>query len=179
MKSRLPGDPSGAALVDRILRVDHAGEYGARRIYEGQLAVLGKSPSAPALRHMAEQETQHLRAFETLMVERRARPTALLPIWHVAGFALGAATAFLGERAAMACTVAVEEVIDQHYRGQIEALGEEEGPLGETLEAFRRDEVAHRDTALAAGAEEAPGYAVLTQAVKSASRIAIWLSERL
>jgi ubiquinone biosynthesis monooxygenase Coq7 len=179
MRSRLPGDPSGAALVDRILRVDHAGEYGARRIYAGQLAVLGKSPSAPALRHMAEQEAQHLRAFEKLMVERRARPTALLPIWHVAGFALGAATALLGERAAMACTVAVEEVIDQHYRGQIESLGEEEGPLGETLEAFRRDEVAHRDTALAAGAEDAPGYAVLTQAVKSASRIAIWLSERL
>jgi ubiquinone biosynthesis monooxygenase Coq7 len=178
MRSRLPGDPSGAALVDRILRVDHAGEYGARRIYAGQLAVLGKSPSAPALRHMAEQEAQHLRAFEKLMVERRARPTALLPIWHVAGFALGAATALLGERAAMACTVAVEEVIDQHYRGQIESLGEEEGPLGETLEAFRRDEVAHRDTALAAGAEDAPGYAVLTQAVKSASRIAIWLSER-
>jgi 3-demethoxyubiquinol 3-hydroxylase len=179
MTARLPGDPSGAALVERILRVDHAGEYGARRIYEGQLAVLGSSPSAPALRHMAEQEEHHLKAFEALMVERRARPTALLPLWHLAGFALGAATALMGERAAMACTVAVEEVIDQHYRDQIAALGEEERPLGETLERFRKDEVEHRDTALAAGAEEAPGYPVLTQAVKGASRLAIWLSERL
>lgn len=180
MTGRLPGDLSGAALVDRILRVDHAGEYGARRIYEGQLAVLGKSPSAPTLRHMAEQESQHLHAFERLMVERQARPTALLPIWHVAGFALGAATALLGERAAMACTVAVEEVIDEHYRGQIASLDEgTEEALGETLESFRQDEVAHRDTALAAGAEEAPGYAVLSQAIKGASRLAIWLSERL
>jgi len=179
MRARLPGDPIGKDLVDRILRVDHAGEYGARRIYEGQLAVLGKSASGPTLRHMAEQEAQHLKAFEKLVVERRSRPTALLPIWHVAGFALGAATALLGEQAAMACTVAVEEVIDEHYRGQIEALGDDEKPLGETLEAFRQDEVAHRDTALASGAEDAPGYAVLTQAVKGASRFAIWLSERL
>ncbi len=179
MSARLPGDPSGDALIDRILRVDHAGEYGARRIYEGQLAVLGKTASAPALRHLAEQEAEHLRAFEKLLVERRARPTALLPIWHVAGYALGAATALLGEQAAMACTVAVEDVIDEHYRGQIASLGEGEKPLGETLESFRQDEVAHRDTALAAGAEDAPGYAVLTQAVKGASRLAIWLSERI
>ncbi len=179
MKSRLPGDLTGAELVERILRVDHAGEYGARRIYEGQLAVLGKSPSAPVLRHMAEQEGRHLKAFETLMVERRARPTALLPIWHLAGFALGAATALLGEQAAMACTVAVEEVIDEHYRDQIAALDGGEAALGETLESFRQDEVAHRDTALAAGAEDAPGYAVLSQAIKGASRLAIWLSERV
>lgn len=179
MNRRLPGDPSDRALVDRILRVDHAGEYGARRIYEGQLAVLGKSASAPALRHMADQESQHLQAFENLLVERRARPTALMPVWHLAGYALGAATALLGERAAMACTVAVEEVIDEHYRGQIAALGTDEAPLAETLERFRKDEVAHRDIALASGAEEAPAYALLSQAVRSASRVAIWLSERL
>ena len=179
MNARLPGDLSPADLVDRILRVDHAGEYGAGRIYEGQLAVLGKSASAPTLRHMAEQESLHLKAFEKLMVERRARPTALLPVWHLAGFALGAATALLGERAAMACTVAVEEVIDEHYRGQIASLEGGEAALGETLESFRQDEVAHRDTALAAGAEEAPGYAVLSQAIKGASRLAIWLSERV
>ena len=179
MTPRLPGDPIGKDLIDRILRVDHAGEYGARRIYEGQLSVLGKSACGPTLRHMAEQEAQHLKAFEKMVVERRARPTALLPFWHVAGYALGAATALLGEQAAMACTVAVEEVIDEHYRGQIASLGEDEKPLGETLEAFRQDEVAHRDTALASGAEDAPGYAVLTQAVKGASRLAIWLSERI
>ena len=179
MNARLPGDLSPADLVDRILRVDHAGEYGAGRIYEGQLAVLGKSASAPTLRHMAEQESLHLKAFEKLMVECRARPTALLPVWHLAGFALGAATALLGERAAMACTVAVEEVIDEHYRGQIASLEGGEAALGETLESFRQDEVAHRNTALAAGAEEAPGYAVLSQAIKGASRLAIWLSERV
>ncbi len=179
MKPRLPGDPIGRDLIDRILRVDHAGEYGARRIYEGQLSVLGKSACGPTLRHMAEQEAQHLKTFEKLVVERRARPTVLLPFWHVAGYALGAATALLGEQAAMACTVAVEEVIDEHYRGQIASLGDEERPLGETLEAFRQEEVEHRDTALASGAEDAPGYAVLTQAVKGASRLAIWLSERI
>ncbi len=179
MKPRLPGDPIGKDLIDRILRVDHAGEYGARRIYEGQLSVLGKSACGPTLRHMAEQEAQHLKTFEKMVVERRARPTVLLPFWHVAGYALGAATALLGEQAAMACTVAVEEVIDEHYRGQIASLGDDEKPLGETLEAFRQDEVAHRDTALASGAEDAPGYAVLTQAVKGASRLAIWLSERI
>ena len=179
MSAGLPGDPRGKDLVDRILRVDHAGEYGARRIYEGQLAVLGKSPSAPTLREMADQEGAHLRAFERLLVERKARPTVLLPLWHMAGYALGAATALLGESAAMACTVAVEEVIDEHYRGQIAALDGEEAGLGQTLEQFRRDEVAHRDTALAAGAENAPGYEALTAAVKTASRLAIWLSERL
>lgn len=179
MKPRLPGDPIGKDLIDRILRVDHAGEYGARRIYEGQLSVLGKSACGPTLRHMAEQEAQHLKTFEKLVVERRARPTVLLPFWHAAGYALGAATALLGEQAAMACTVAVEEVIDEHYRGQIASLGDEERPLGETLEAFRQEEVEHRDTALASGAEDAPGYAVLTQAVKGASRLAIWLSERI
>jgi ubiquinone biosynthesis monooxygenase Coq7 len=175
----LPGDISGPALIDRILRVDHAGEYGARRIYAGQLAVLGRSASAPALRHMAEQEAVHLKAFEKLLVERRGRPTALLPLWHAAGFALGAATALLGERAAMACTVAVEEVIDAHYRDQIASLPAEEAALGETLEVFRLEEVEHRDTALAAGAEEAPAYPALSAAVKGASRLAIWLSERV
>ncbi len=179
MRPRLPGDPIGKDLIDRILRVDHAGEYGARRIYEGQLSVLGKSACGPTLRHMAEQEAQHLKTFEKMVIERRARPTVLLPFWHVAGYALGAATALLGEQAAMACTVAVEEVIDEHYRGQIASLGDDEKPLGETLEAFRQEEVEHRDTALASGAEDAPGYAVLTQAVKGASRLAIWLSERI
>src|SRR5438128_328332 len=122
-EGRLPGDLEPDALIHRIIRVDHAGEYGAKRIYEGQLAVLGRSAAAPALRHMAEQEQTHLAAFETLMVERRVRPTLLQPVWHLAGFALGAATALLGERAAMACTIAVEEVIDAHYQSQTASLG--------------------------------------------------------
>src|SRR5262245_60586796 len=117
-KKALPGDLTHAEMIDRIIRVDHAGEFGARRIYEGQLAVLKNHPDAAVIRHMHEHELTHLRTFEKLMVERRVRPTALHPLWNLAGFALGAATALLGPKAAMACTVAVEEVIDEHYRQQ-------------------------------------------------------------
>jgi len=176
---RLPGDLTREQLLARIIRVDHAGEYGAVRIYQGQLAVLGKSASGDAIRHMTEQEKQHLEAFEKLAVERRVRPTILTPLWHAAGFALGAGTALMGEKAAMACTQAVEEVIDAHYAGQAEQLGEDEKDLRETIEKFRQEEVEHRDTAVAAGAEDTPGHAVLTGAIKTGSRLAIWLSERI
>lgn len=174
----MPGDPGRAETIARMIRVDQAGEYGAARIYAGQLAVLGRTKAAPALRQMAEQEQRHLVEFNRLMVERRVRPTLLQPLWHVAGFALGAATAMLGEKAAMACTVAVEETIDEHYRRQAERLGEAEPKLKGTIEEFREDELEHRDTALAHGAQQAPGYQPLTAAIKSASRLAIWLSER-
>lgn len=176
---RLPGDPTRDQLIDRIIRVDHAGEYGAKRIYEGQLAMLKGKPEAAVVRRMYEQELEHLKEFERLMVERRARPSALYPIWHVAGFALGAATAFLGPKAAMACTVAVEEVIDEHYRAQGQQLGADEQPLQATIEKFRAEEVHHRDTGLAHGAEQAPAYPVLTAAIKAGSRLAIWLAERV
>lgn len=176
---RLPGDPRPEELVARMLRVDQAGEYGAVRIYEGQLAVLGRAKSAATIRHMAEQERRHLAEFDRLLVERRVRPTLLSPVWHVAGWTLGAATALLGEQAAMACTVAVEEVIDEHYAAQAEALGGAEPELKATIEEFRADEVRHRDIGLAHGAEEAPGYGLLTEAVKAGSRLAIWLSSRL
>lgn len=176
---RLPGDPSKEELIDSILRVDHAGEYGAVRIYEGQLAVLAGRPAAPAIRRMAEQERRHLAAFDKLLPERRARPTLLSPLWHVAGYALGAATALLGERAAMACTVAVEEVIDEHYASQAAKLGEDEAELKRLIEEFRQDELAHRDEALAHGAEASPGYLALTSAIKAGSRLAIWLSTRI
>ncbi len=176
----LPGEPAGERLIDRVLRVDHAGEYGAVRIYEGQLAVLGRdSEAGAAVAHMADQERRHLDAFEKLLPARRARPTVLQPLWHVAGFALGAATAMLGPKAAMACTVAVEEVIDEHYRGQIEALPEEEAELKAVLEEFRREEVEHRDEALSRDAMQAPGYEILTGAIKAGSRLAIWLSSRI
>lgn len=176
---RLPGDLAPAALVDRVIRVDHAGEYGAKRIYEGQLAVLGEKAEGPVIRHMLEQELKHLDAFEKLMVERRARPSLLFPIWHVAGFALGAATALMGPKAAMACTVAVEEVIDEHYRQQMNELGASEPGLSEKIEHFRAEEAEHRDTGLAHGAEQAPAYEVLSGAIKAGSRLAIWLAERL
>jgi ubiquinone biosynthesis monooxygenase Coq7 len=175
----MPGDPSPAALVDRIIRVDHAGEYGAVRIYAGQLAVMAEGPAKEAVRKMAKQEKDHLAAFDKLLVERRARPTVLQPLWHVAGFALGAATALLGPRAAMACTVAVEEAIDEHYAAQARALGDDEKALRATIEEFRHHELEHRDTALAHEAEKAPAYPVLSAAIKTGSRLAIWLSERV
>lgn len=175
---RRPGDLTPEAKMDRLLRVDHAGEYGARRIYEGQLAVLGRSKSAKTIRHMHAQELRHLESFERLVRERRARPTALFPVWHVAGFALGAATALMGEKAAMACTAAVEEVIDQHYEKQAASLGEEEKPLKEMIREFQAEELEHRDTAIEEGAEQAPAYPLLSAGIKAGSRAAIWLSER-
>ena len=167
--------------IDAMIRVDHAGEYGAVRIYEGQLAVLGASGSkaSAAIRHMAEQELRHLKAFDKLVNERRVRPTALWPVWQAAGFTLGAATALLGEKAAMACTAAVEEVIDEHYAAQIARLGDKDPELKATIEAFRREEIDHRDTAIAHGAEEAPGYRLLSEGIKAGCRLAIRLSEKL
>jgi ubiquinone biosynthesis monooxygenase Coq7 len=177
--ARIQRDLTPEAEVARIIRVDHAGEYGARRIYEGQLAVLGRNAGKGSIRRMYDQELEHLDRFEKLMVARRVRPTALQPLWHVAGFALGAATAMIGERAAMACTVAIEEVIDEHYGGQLDRLGPEEAELKGAIETFQADEREHRDTALDHGAAQAPGYEVLRGAIKSGSRLAIWLSERI
>jgi len=176
---RQPGDPSPEQEVARMLRVDLAGEYGATRIYAGQLAVLGERPAGPLIEKMAAQEQQHLERFEALVADRRVRPTVLTPLWHVAGFALGAGTALLGEKAAMACTEAVEEVIDQHYQDQLDRLGPEETDLAQDIEQFRAEEIEHRDIARAEGAAEAPGYELLTGAVKAGSRLAIWLSTRI
>jgi ubiquinone biosynthesis monooxygenase Coq7 len=175
----LPGDRSEAARIARFIRVDHAGEYGARRIYQGQLAVLGRGPKGDILRHMQAQEEVHLRTFSALVAERRVRPTALLPFWHVAGFVLGAVTAAMGERAAMACTVAVEEAIDEHYQAQSAQLGDNEAPLRDTIEAFRAEELEHRDIGLANEAELTPGYKLLCAAIKTGCKVAISVSERL
>ncbi|HXP05920.1 MAG TPA: demethoxyubiquinone hydroxylase family protein [Stellaceae bacterium] len=175
----LPGDRASLDDTARMIRVDQAGEYGATRIYAGQLAVLRRGRAAGAIREMAEQEQRHLAQFDRLMCERRVRPTALSPLWHIAGYALGAASALLGERAAMACTVAVEEVIDGHYARQAQQLGAEDPDLGETIAAARADELAHRDTALAHEATDAPGYELISAAIKTGARLAIWLSERV
>jgi len=168
--------------IEAMIRVDHAGEYGAVRIYEGQLAVLDAlnrtSKAADAIRAMAQAEERHLRTFDRLVRERKVRPTALEPVWRIAGFALGEATALMGEKAAMACTAAVEEVIDEHYSSQLARLGEDT-ELKQTVESFRADEIAHRDEALAHGAEQAPAYRLLSDAIKSGCRLAIKLSERL
>ena len=174
----LPGDPTPRQRLDRIVRVDQAGEFGAVRIYAGQKAVLRRGPEADAVREMADQEKQHLETFDRIIAERRVRPTALGPLWRVAGFALGASTALIGPKAAMACTVAVEDVIDEHYTKQLDALGADEPSLCATIAEFRDDELAHRDTGLEHGAEDAPAYEALSAAIKAGSRVAIWLSER-
>lgn len=178
-RGALPGDPPRSEQIARIVRVDHAGEYGAKRIYEGQLAVMGRGRHGATIRHMAEQEAVHLRHFEQELVRRRVRPTLLHPFWHVAGFALGAGTALLGERAAMACTVAVEEVIDGHYERQTGRLAEDEPALLEAIRQFQAEELEHRDIGLANGAEQATAYPLLSAAIKAGTKAAIWLSERV
>ncbi len=174
----LPGDAAPEERAERTIRVDHAGEYGAARIYAGQLAVLGRGTKGDMLRHMRDQEQRHLDTFSDLIARRRVRPTALLPLWHVAGFVLGAVTARLGERAAMACTVAVEEAIDAHYAAQAAELGEDEAALRGTIEEFRAEELEHRDIGLANDAEQAPAYRLLHGAISAGCRFAIALSER-
>jgi ubiquinone biosynthesis monooxygenase Coq7 len=176
---RLPGDPTSRELIERFIRVDHAGEYGAVRIYEGQLAVLGRGPKAEILRHMKAQEEHHVATFNKLVAKRRVRPTALLPIWHVAGYALGAVTAALGERAAMACTVAVEEAINEHYQSQYDQLGDDESELRGTIERFREEELEHRDIGLENEAELAPAYRLMSTVIKAGCKVAIAVSERV
>jgi ubiquinone biosynthesis monooxygenase Coq7 len=173
-----PGDPR--ADTDSMLRVDQAGEYGATRIYAGQLAVLRPNcAEAKLIARMAAQEERHLERFDALIAKRGVRPTALQPLWNVAGFALGAATALMSEKAALACTDAVETEIDRHYQQQLDELGEEDPELAADIAEFRADELEHRDTARAAGATEAIGYPLLTAAIRAGCRVAITLSKRI
>jgi ubiquinone biosynthesis monooxygenase Coq7 len=166
--------------IDAMIRVDQAGEYGATRIYAGQLAVMGdRTPAARAIAGMANQEARHQRFFDTLVAKRGVRPTALQPLWSVAGFALGAVTAAIGPEAAMACTVAVETEIDRHYGHQLAALGDDDPELSAAVAEFRAEEVEHRDAALAAGAEAAPAYPLLSGLIRIGCRAAIALSKRV
>lgn len=164
----------------RMLRVDQAGEFGATRIYAGQLAVMGdRAPHSGEIAHMAEQEAAHREKFDALLAQRGVRPTALQPVWSVAGYALGAATALIGPKAAMACTAAIETEIDRHYTQQLEELGDADPELAEMIREFRDDERAHKEAALAAGAEQAPAYPLLSGAIRLGCRLAIRLSERI
>jgi 3-demethoxyubiquinol 3-hydroxylase len=173
-----PGDSRADAAS--MLRVDQAGEYGATRIYAGQLAVLRPNcPEAKLISRMEAQEARHLARFDRLMAERRVRPTVLQPLWNIAGFALGAATALLSEKAALACTDAIETEIDRHYGQQLDDLGEHDPELAADIAEFRADELEHRDSAREAGATEAVGYPVLTAAIRAGCRMAIELSKRI
>lgn len=176
----IPGDRSRAEETERMVRVDHAGEFGAVRIYAGQRAVLGENhPKAALFRHMHEQEKVHLAKFDEIINERNVRPTIMAPLWDVAGFALGATTALMGEKAAMACTQAVEEVIDEHYESQRVKLRGKDPELEEVIETFQAEEVEHKRIAEENGAEEAVGYPVLSATIKAGCRAAIWLSKRV
>ncbi len=166
----------------RMIRVDQAGEFGATRIYAGQLAVMGdRAPHSAEITAMAEQEAGHRAKFDALMARRGVRPTILHPIWSTAGYALGAATALIGPEAAMACTAAVEEEIDRHYSQQLDEL-EESGSdpeLAAMIAEFREDEREHHNTAIASGAEKAPAYPLLSGAIRLGCRVAIKLAERV
>ncbi|UTW58469.1 demethoxyubiquinone hydroxylase family protein [Kordiimonas sp. SCSIO 12603] len=176
----LPGDRDISEQAKRMIRVDHAGEFGAVRIYAGQRAIMGdKHPKAGLLKHMYEQEEVHLERFNKFIRERGVRPTIMAPFWHVAGFALGAGTALMGEKAAMACTQAVEEVIDDHYQHQLDTLDGADPELEEMIEVFQAEEVEHKRIAEEHGAEEAPGYPVLSAAIKAGCKAAIWISKRV
>ncbi|RZI47111.1 demethoxyubiquinone hydroxylase family protein [Candidatus Finniella inopinata] len=164
--------------LERILRVDHAGEYGAVRIYAGQLAVLKNNPH---IQHMARQEADHLKKFNQLLVEHKVRPTVFQPVWHVAAYALGAVTALMGEKAAHACTIAVETVIDDHYQNQLDQLQGREDcqDIQQVIHHCHQEELEHRQMAIEQGGEGAAGFQTLTTAVKAISKAAIWLSSRV
>ncbi|XP_035690746.1 5-demethoxyubiquinone hydroxylase, mitochondrial-like [Branchiostoma floridae] len=170
-------------MVDRFIRVDHAGEVGANYIYRGQMAVLGNTEVGRVIQRMWDQEKEHMAKFEELIPQHRVRPTVLLPIWNVAGFVLGAGTALLGKEGAMACTVAVEDSIVEHYNSQIRALIEDDPEkhkeLLEVIKKFRDEELEHHDMGLEHDAEAAPAYQTLTNVIKGGCKAAIWLSERI
>jgi ubiquinone biosynthesis monooxygenase Coq7 len=169
-----------AKQAEQILRVDQAGEFGAVRIYAGQLAVMGdRAPHSREVAAMAAQEEDHRRRFDAMMALRGVRPTALAPLWSVAGYALGAATALIGPEAAMACTAAIETEIDRHYTSQLDALGDSDPELVATITEFRDHEREHKQAALDAGAERAPAYPLLSGAIRFGCRLAIRLSERI
>jgi ubiquinone biosynthesis monooxygenase Coq7 len=178
-----PGSGAMAARMAEILRVDHAGELGAVHIYRGQRAVMNAAPKkdriAYQLQEMEAQEADHLAAFDALLNERRVRPTLLAPVWRAAGFALGVGAALIGEKAAHACTEAVENVIEEHYAGQIEELADRDPALAQRLAKFRDEELAHRDLAVAEGAHQAPGYALLSAVIRAGCRAAIKISEKV
>ncbi len=166
--------------LEEIIRVDHAGEYGATRIYDGQIAIFGKdSKIGKTIQHMADQEQEHIDKFNELILEHRVRPTALLPIWNVAGFALGASTALLGEKAAMACTVAVEKVIGEHYQEQLEILQDDHKELKKTISKFRDDELEHHDIGIEHDAESAPGYKIMSKVIEFGCKTAIAISKKI
>lgn len=182
-RPRLPMPGERKRRLEEMIRVDHAGEYGAVNIYRGQRAVFdmiaGKARTSALLKHMEDGEAHHLETFDQLLLERKIRPTVLAPFWNAAGFALGAGTALMSENAAMACTSAVESVIEGHYKDQIDELGDDEPELKQTITQFREEELEHHDTAIAEGAEDAFGYGLLKSVIGTGCKAAIRLAEKI
>ncbi|MBC1183360.1 MULTISPECIES: demethoxyubiquinone hydroxylase family protein [Brevundimonas] len=178
-----PGQGADKARMDEILRVDHAGEYAAVLIYRAQKAVFegrkGRDGIARDLSEMQDQEAVHLARFERLLNERRVRPTVMTPLWRIAASALGAGTALMGEKAAHACTEAVESVIEKHYADQIAEIGDRDPALAAELKQFRDEELAHHDHAIEHGSREAPAYRLLSGVIKVGCKAAIKISERV
>ena len=178
-----PGRGASRRRRAEILRIDHAGEYGAVHIYRAQRAVFegrpGREAIAADMAGMQGQEAAHLARFEALLNAEQVRPTLLIPIWRVAALVLGTGTALMGEKAAHACTEAVESVIEKHYADQIEELSDRDPALAAELSVFRDEELAHHDHAIEHGSREAPGYRLLSAVIKAGCRAAIKVSERV
>ena len=179
-KTSLNKKTTDRTILEEVIRVDHAGEYGATRIYDGQIAVFGKSSKiGKTIQHMADQEQEHIDKFNELILEHQVRPTVLLPLWNVAGFALGASTALLGEKAAMACTVAVEKVIGEHYQEQLDLIEDDHKDLKKTISKFRDDELEHHDIGIEHDAESAPGYKFMSKVIEIGCKTAIAISKKV
>ena len=179
-KTKIEKISTDRSILEEIIRVDHAGEYGATRIYDGQIAVFGKnSKIGKTIQHMADQEQEHIETFQQLIISNRVRPTALLPIWNVVGYALGATTALMGEKAAMACTVAVEKVIGEHYHEQQSLLKNDQKKLKKIIKKFEADELEHHDIGIAHDAEKTPGYKILSKIIEMGCKTAIAVSKKI
>jgi len=179
----MPGENVQNRRIEEMIRVDHAGEYGAVQIYRGQRAVFdrieGKAHAAKLIAEMEAGEQDHLKTFDRMIAERGVRPTLMAPVWRVAGFGLGAVTALMGEQAAHACTEAVEEVIEEHYGKQSQELRGVDSELKHVVDKFREEEIAHKETAIEQGARHAPAYPVLSSVIKFGCRAAIRISEKI
>ena len=170
-------------ILEEIIRVDHAGERGAIKIYEGQLLALNTIKEDENLKkkieEMKEHEEEHLKYFEKEIQKRKIKPTYLLPLWDIMGISLGFGTAMLGKKAAMLCTASVEEVIENHYENQVNKLGEDELELKEKIEKFKEDEINHKNIAYNAGASNKGIYSIMDKVIRTSSKIAITISEKI
>ena len=170
-------------ILEEIIRVDHAGERGAIKIYEGQLLALKTIKQDKSLKEkiekMKEHEKEHLEYFEKEIQKRKIKPTYLLPLWDIMGVSLGFGSALLGKKAAMLCTASVEEVIEDHYDNQLKNLGNDEMELKAKIEKFKGDEINHKNIAYESGATNEGIYSIMDKVIKTGSRIAITISEKI